>query len=109
MAERNFDDLMKTLAEQGPALAGSATALLTGIVLLADDAHDFAKLDTPDHPSPLHHWIWGVLLLLGGAAGLGFALLNLLSSTPPETPETPKLPPSLIEQGAPIELVEKFK
>jgi hypothetical protein len=29
-----------------------------------------------------HHWLYGVLLMLGGIAGLGVSLVNLLASDP---------------------------
>jgi len=88
-------------------LAGSLMSLFAGVAFLLDDAQDFGKMgDDRGYP---HHWLIGVLAMLGGLAGLGFSLLNLLSKTPPP-PTPPKgLPPSLLEQGAPVELVEKYK
>jgi len=109
MAEEfdEFNEFLKKLTERSPALAASGAAFLAGIGLLLDDAHDFGKLDTPNHPSPLHHWIWGILLMLGGAAGLGASLLDLLSKTPPLSPRVleERLPPSWVEEGlSPSEL-----
>jgi len=90
-----FNEFMKKLGERSPVLAASGAALLAGVALLADDAKDFAKLDTPDHPSPFHHWMWGTLLIIGASAGLGAALLDLLCNMPPP-PASERLPPSLI-------------
>jgi len=103
-----FNELLKKLGERSPALAASGAALLAGIALLADDAHDFGKLGgDKDHPSPFHHWMWGTLLIIGASAGLGAALLDLLCNMPPP-PASERLPPSLIE-GAPKEEVEKIE
>jgi len=100
--KQELDELLKALVKRSPALAGSAVALAAGIGLLVDDAHDFGKLgEEPDHPSPFHHWLWGVLLMLGGVAGLGFALLDLLGSTPPQTP-IERLPPSIRKRALPF-------
>ena len=75
-------NLMKLIGEMSPSVGASLAAFFGGAGLLLDDAHDFAKFDTPDHPNPLHHWLWGVLLMLGGVAGLGVSILNLLASNP---------------------------
>lgn len=88
-------------------LAASVGTIALGVALALDDAKDFGKLgDERDPPVP-HHWEYGILMLLGGIAGLGLSILDLLSKQPPL--KRAPLPLSLEEQGAPIELVEKFR
>jgi len=64
----------------GPELAllagGLATAGL-GVALVIDDVKDLGMFSTPKHPSPLHHWQYGIILFVVGisAAGIGAALL----------------------------------
>ena len=62
--------------ELGLMLAGVGL-VLAGVAMLVDDAKDLGKFSYPGHPSPLHHWQWGLLaLILGlGAAGAGALLL----------------------------------
>lgn len=37
-----------------------------GQIVFKDDEKDFPRFAFPGHPSPLHHWQWG-LLMQGGA------------------------------------------
>lgn len=75
-------DLLASIDPNLVGLAGSLTAFAAGAALLLDDATDLGKFDTPDHPSPFHHWIYGALLMVGGVAGMGVTTLNLLASNP---------------------------
>lgn len=97
--------LMEGLGSPLTGLIASTGALLTGVGLLADDAADFGKLGHERDPPLPHHWIYGVLIMMGGAAGMGFSLLRLLQSTPPPAA---KLPRSLLE-GADSETLDRFK
>jgi len=51
-------------------LLGSIGAFGLGTALLFDDAKDLGEFSSEDHPSPLHHWIWGLLLMTGGLTGI---------------------------------------
>lgn len=104
-----FDEFVKKLVERSPALAASGATFLAGIGLLMDDAHDFGKMGTERDPPMPHHWLYGCLLILMSAAGLGFSLLDLLGSTPPPPAPAKKLPLSLEEQGATPEEVERVQ
>lgn len=55
-----------------------AGMLIGGAILVLDDIDDLGFFSTPDHPSPLHHWIYGVLLIVFGAIILGIGLALLL-------------------------------
>ena len=62
-------------------LLGSIGAFGLGATLLFDDAKDLGEFSTPEHPSPIHHWIWGLLLMTGGTTGIcafGVKLLERL-------------------------------
>lgn len=74
--------LIKTFSGTSPTLVPSLAAFAGGIGMILDDYKDFAKFDSLDHPSPFHHWLWGALLMIGGVAGLGVSLLNLLATNP---------------------------
>lgn len=37
-----------------------------GTFLFLDDAYDFGLFSTPEHPSPIHHWWIGLILMLLG-------------------------------------------
>jgi hypothetical protein len=102
-------DLLGGLS-QNPGAAGlvaSLCAIVAGAALLLDDAKDFGKDGTERDPPMPHHWIYGTLILIGGVAGAcssGWALLKKL----PKPKGVERLPPSLLE-GAPAEVIEKFK
>lgn len=81
-AEDPVLEAMKQLGEISPTLVSSLGAFFGGALLLLDDYKDFGKMgDERDPPVP-HHWLWGVLAMVGGVAGINLSLLNLLSSTP---------------------------
>jgi len=40
-----------------------------GKFLVEDDIKDLGRYSFDSHPSPIHHWQWGVLLMLGSVIG----------------------------------------
>lgn len=100
-AEDPILSLIRSIGGVSPALGPSLAAFLGGAVLLLDDAADFGKLGDerrphrqvtknmpslfPDFqlppPTP-HHWLLGAVLMIGGVAGLGLSLVDLLASDP---------------------------
>jgi hypothetical protein len=40
-----------------------------GKFLVEDDIKDLGRYSFDGHPSPIHHWQWGVLLMLGSVIG----------------------------------------
>lgn len=62
----------EALAQQLPLLVGGAAGLISGVVLLFDDVRDFGDLSRP------HHYIWGILLIIGGAIALIVGLANVI-------------------------------
>lgn len=96
---------------QNPEVAGlvaSLGAIAAGAALMLDDAKDFGKDGTDRDPPMPHHWLVGALTLIGGVAGACTSSLALLKKLPPKPKAEEKLPPSLLE-GAPTEVLEKFK
>ena len=59
-------------------LMASIGSIGVGTYLLIDDLKDFGFFSTKDHPSPLHHWQYGLLLLLGGLLSLPISVLELI-------------------------------
>ena len=59
------------------AIALSAIGLSIGGVILEDDAKDFGKFSSPDHPSPFHHWQLGLGITLASAIGMLMSTLYL--------------------------------
>ena len=102
--------LLDGLASPEAGLLASGGAFFTGVALLLDDAKDFGKLgDEKDQTNrPIanvpHHWLYGVLVMMGGAAGMGFSILRLMQENPPP----PKMPQSLVE-GMPLRELNKFR
>jgi len=68
-----LEKLYEALTEQWPLLLGGAACLVSGVVLLFDDVKDFGDLSRP------HHYMWGILLVVGGVMvlGVGFARVVL--------------------------------
>ncbi len=65
--------------EQRLALAlTSIGSIIAGAWMLIDDAKDLGKFSTPDHPSPIHHWQWGILALIIGVGASGILALDLI-------------------------------
>jgi len=59
-------------------LMASIGSIGVGTYLLIDDLKDFGFFSTKDHPSPLHHWQYGLVLLLGGLLSLPISVLELI-------------------------------
>ena len=59
-------------------LMASIGSIGVGTYLLIDDLKDFGFFSTKDHPSPLHHWQYGLILLLGGLISLPISILELI-------------------------------
>lgn len=67
------EKLFDALAAQWPLLLGGAAGLVSGVVLLFDDVRDFGDLSRP------HHYIWGILLFVGGVIALIVGFANVVS------------------------------
>ena len=62
----------------GLALLGSGLASsVVGLALVADDIRDFGLFSTPEHPSPLHHWQYGLILFIVGLGLIGAGAIVL--------------------------------
>lgn len=46
-----------------------------GELILLDDINDLGKYSFEGHPSPIHHWQWGLLLIT--VAELGDAFISM--------------------------------
>ena len=73
-------------AENAPLLLGSLAALGLGMWCMLDDWKDFEKW--PENPADRengvpHHGLLGVLLILGGLAGVGVSLMRIAAQTAP--------------------------
>ena len=66
------EKLFEALTKQWPLLIGGAAGLVSGVVLLFDDVRDFGDL------SRLHHYMWGILLIVGGAVALAVGFANVV-------------------------------
>jgi len=66
------EKLFEALAQQWPLLVGGAAGLVSGVALLFDDVRDFGD------PSRLHHYMWGILLIVGGAVALTVGFTNVI-------------------------------
>ena len=73
-----FSRVWDTIQEHLPLILGGAICLASGAILLFDDVKDFGDFATPEHPSPIHHWQWGVILIILGAVVLAIALILLI-------------------------------
>jgi hypothetical protein len=62
----------EALGENLPFLLGGGVCLVSGVVLLFDDVLDFGKVNR------LHHYHWGILLLIGGALLFAMGLARLI-------------------------------
>jgi hypothetical protein len=66
------EKLFEALADQWPLLVGGAAGLVSGVALLFDDVRDFGDLSRP------HHYMWGILLIVGGAIALTVGFANVI-------------------------------
>jgi len=74
--------MKKKMDEELAGLLGSLGAFTLGSYLLLDDGKDLGLFSTEDHPSPLHHWIVGLGIMLGGVGGIcafGIKLLEKIN------------------------------
>jgi hypothetical protein len=78
------DKLLEELTKRAPAFIASIGAMATGVWLMIDDRKDLGKLvsNYGGIPHP-HHNIWGILAFLGGLAGLGVTMVDLLIALSP--------------------------
>ena len=73
LGNKSHDEkLFEALAEQWPLLVGGAAGLVSGVTLLFDDVRDFGDLSRP------HHYMWGILLIIGGAIALTVGFANVI-------------------------------
>jgi len=73
LGKRSHDEkLFEALAQQWPLLVGGAAGIVSGVVLLFDDVRDFGDLSRP------HHYMWGILLIIGGAIALTVGFANVI-------------------------------
>jgi hypothetical protein len=67
-----LERLWEALTEQWPMLLGGAACLVSGVILLFDDVKDFGDLSRP------HHYMWGILLVIGGALVLAVGFTKVV-------------------------------
>jgi hypothetical protein len=107
-----FEGILKAIGDKNPGLAGGIAGYIAGSMLMLDDAKDLGKFSTKDHPDPLHHWMWGALLMMGSMGTIFYSLADMISKLPPPPKDwssRSKMPIGLLEQGFPLEQVEKLK
>lgn len=69
---------MTPLEATGWVLVGfGIIGIIAGTLMALDDIHDLGKTVYPGHPSPLHHWMYGVIIiaLSSVALAVGVALV----------------------------------
>jgi drug/metabolite transporter (DMT)-like permease len=71
-AKPQLERLWEALVEQWPMLLGGAACLVSGVILLFDDVKDFGDLSRP------HHYMWGILLVIGGAIFLAAVFTRII-------------------------------
>ena len=70
--ETRYHRFVEAVTENWPLLAGGGACLVAGTVLLFDDVSDFGEVNR------VHHYFWGILLIIGGVLILGFALARVI-------------------------------
>jgi hypothetical protein len=70
--EARYNRFVDAVKENWPLLAGGGACLVAGAVLLFVDVSDFGVLNR------IHHYFLGILLIIGGALILGFALAKVV-------------------------------
>ena len=73
LATKVAEIAFKGLGDMGVAVAEAVDMMATGLSMIVDDIKDLGRLDR------IHHWLWGVLLLVGGF--ISPAVIFLLSLT----------------------------
>ena len=66
------EKLFEAMAQQWPLLVSGAAGLVSGVTLLFDDVRDFGDLSRPQH------YMWGILLIVGGAIALMVGFANVI-------------------------------
>lgn len=59
-------------------IALGTVGLVAGVVMILDDIRDFGLSSYPGHWSPLHHWMWGLILALASLIPLAIGLALLI-------------------------------
>lgn len=61
-----LDERIEKIRERIVPFGFSLGMIALGTFLFLDDLNDFGKFSTPDHPSRVHHWWIGLLIMLLG-------------------------------------------
>jgi len=75
---QEYLESMTPVETAGMVLVGfGIIGIVAGTLMALDDAHDIGKTVYPGHPSPLHHWMYGVIIAVLSAICLavGVALI----------------------------------
>ena len=68
----DFDRLFRAVQPHLPLLIGGISTLIGGIFMLFDDVKDFGRIER------LHHWQYGVILVVLGAITIAIALTYIV-------------------------------
>jgi len=75
---QEFLESMTPVETAGMVLVGfGIIGIVAGTLMALDDVHDIGRTAYPGHPSPLHHWMYGVIIAVLSAICLavGIALI----------------------------------
>jgi len=67
-------------------VAGSLFNIINAMWMIIDDWRDFVeflrtgRLVEEYHPTPYHHWIWGLILLVSSLLTLGWGIWLIISA-----------------------------
>ena len=67
-------DYLQRIKERIVPFGFSLGAIAVGSFLLLDDAEDFGEFATPQHPTFVHHWWIGLIVLVLGVVLLLFTI-----------------------------------
>lgn len=68
---------LKAFTDRLPAFAAGVGALIAGVAMLMDDFKDIGKTGAERNPPVPHHWMYGIIAIVGGVAGVGLTVLDL--------------------------------